>query len=565
MKKKAKSKRIVTIVLEMIVGALFCGHAGASEVVEHKGTYAPPLHDSVTVALAGLYNDALNEHNYIAMRDVAVQLIPYYQSIKKPLPAASFAQQFLQDIALSNRDSIITRAYYTVGVLFFRVGLFSVSRDYFLRMQTFKLDRQIECRLYYALAETSRQMATGDVDVDAYYRKSGEIAYELKDSVGISSAFFGQSQVLFESLDMSLYPFILTKGLRDTIDRANALLEKSVLYNPLSYQSYLGLAVNYAVVQEFGKAYGHLSTAQALADAAEPEQMPTDGSPQLTPTVHNSYAFTYLLDNKTDNAILFARQTYDYSTMFDKKGDMKIALMILYEAYKQKGDFRAANEAHEEIMHLQKILATAEREQEVIALQIKFDSQFNAERLQNQLALTQSYYLWGAVATCLFGASVIFLVLYTMSHRKQRQAYKKLYQRSLEWANIKPAVPCDDSRLGNPTGDEAKLSELHAFIESEKIYTDHKLTVANLAEKVGLNPSALSEMINRNCDKNFNTFINEFRVKEAIQLIESSDEGVHPISTIMQKAGFADRSTYSRSFKKTTGMSVTEYISERKK
>ena len=561
----AKLSQNVVVLLFVMVTIFAGGHISAAvKGVSSPGdSYKPPLTDSVTVALTAMYDSAYRAVDYVAMRNVAIQLIPYFQHIERPMLAADFAQHFLRDMEQSGSDSLITRAYYNVGVMFFRVGLFSVSRDYFIRMNSFELDRQIQCRLYYALAETSRQMSVSDIDIDDYYRKSGEIARELNDSSAISSSFFGQSQVLFESLDLSRYPFVLSQGLIDTVRRANALLNEAVSFNPASFQAYLGIALNHAVVGEFSDAYSYMSAAREIADASEPEQTAPDGTRQLTPIVHNSYAFIYLLDGRPDDAILYARQTYDYSKMFDKKGDMLNAMKILYEACKLNNDFKAAADMHEEILRLQTAITKSEREQEVIAMQINFDADFKEERLQSQIALNHVYYSWGIISTILLGLCIVFLFLYVNFYRKKQHAYKKLYQRSLEWASTPTVVRAKNSRCLTP--EDEKLSELYSIMESEKFYSDPSLTISTLAQKINMGRTSLSQLINSASGSNFNDFINGFRIKEAIRLIEMIKDENISITSIIYNAGFSDRSTFYRAFKKVTGMSPIEYINARKK
>ena len=355
---------------------------------------------------------------------------------------------------------------------------------------------------------------------------------------------------------------MLSQGLSDTVHRANSLLEKAVVFDPSMFQAYLGLALNHAVMREFREAYDYISTAREIAEASEPEQVPSDGSQQLTPVVHNSYAFIYLLDGRLDSAILFARQTYDYSKMFDKKGDMSNAMKILYEAYKQKNDLREAINAQEEILRLQKIIMSSEREHEVIAMQINFDTNFKEEQLNNQLVLSRMYSLWGTITTIILAITIVSLIMYVNLYRKQRYAYKKLYQRSLEWANT-PAVIIDNGNKQS-TSENKKFMELYSIIEKEKIYADSELTINTLAQKTNTNRTNLSQLINRNFESNFNDFINEIRIKEAIRLIESLKKENIVVTSIVYEVGFANRSTFYRSFRKFTGMSPTEYINTKK-
>jgi len=94
----------------------------------------------------------------------------------------------------------------------------------------------------------------------------------------------------------------------------------------------------------------------------------------------------------------------------------------------------------------------------------------------------------------------------------------------------------------------------------EKLYLDPGLTLSSLAEHIGINPHDLSYIINNGLDKNFYQFINELRTEEAKKLLLSEEVKQLDMFGIAIRAGFNSRTTFYASFKKTTGITPTEYM-----
>ena len=107
--------------------------------------------------------------------------------------------------------------------------------------------------------------------------------------------------------------------------------------------------------------------------------------------------------------------------------------------------------------------------------------------------------------------------------------------------------------------DETDLSimkEIERLLTDEKIYKESSITVDMLAQKLGLKRYNVSIAINRCTQKNFNTLINEYRIKEAILSLSNKKVTVDQIAF---DCGFSDRKSFYRIFKKITGLSPTEF------
>lgn len=72
------------------------------------------------------------------------------------------------------------------------------------------------------------------------------------------------------------------------------------------------------------------------------------------------------------------------------------------------------------------------------------------------------------------------------------------------------------------------------------------------------NQSYLSQVINNYHGQNFNQFINNFRVKEALELLSQKDENIQ-LKELYLDLGFNSYSVFNEAFKKTIGVTPGYY------
>ena len=129
----------------------------------------------------------------------------------------------------------------------------------------------------------------------------------------------------------------------------------------------------------------------------------------------------------------------------------------------------------------------------------------------------------------------------------------------LEFNLLMPQKPASDS----PNSDvdyKNDMAKIRSIFEEEKIYLDPDLSLKSLANKMGSSSGQVSEMINNGFQKNFNDFINGYRIEEVKkQLIEGRQKELSLVGIAMD-CGFNSKATFNRVFKKTTGISPTEYL-----
>ncbi|HEY4323777.1 MAG TPA: FtsX-like permease family protein [Mucilaginibacter sp.] len=162
-------------------------------------------------------------------------------------------------------------------------------------------------------------------------------------------------------------------------------------------------------------------------------------------------------------------------------------------------------------------------------------------------------------------------------HRLSLRAYDPLYLllaamviRLAALAIARPApgpVIAAASSAGHLSASELKRKAawLKKTMQAGLHYQDAELTLNSLAGRLGLTTHELSRIINQGLKKNFNDFINEYRVAEVIRKMQEPAFDRLKLTGIAYDSGFNSKSTFHRIFKQVTGRSPAEYKAEREK
>ncbi len=103
------------------------------------------------------------------------------------------------------------------------------------------------------------------------------------------------------------------------------------------------------------------------------------------------------------------------------------------------------------------------------------------------------------------------------------------------------------------------LNQLNDLMLKEKPFLNGDNSLVSLAASLNVNPKVLSYVINEHRNKNFNDYINDWRIEEVkIRLNDKAYSHLKMIS-IAFDCGFNSKSTFNLAFKKATGLSPSEY------
>ncbi|MDP5105504.1 MAG: helix-turn-helix domain-containing protein [Polaribacter sp.] len=133
---------------------------------------------------------------------------------------------------------------------------------------------------------------------------------------------------------------------------------------------------------------------------------------------------------------------------------------------------------------------------------------------------------------------------------------RKDLRKQINIAKINPTLQSEEDK----DSDKKELfNTIEKLIQNRKLFTEPKLTVDFLANEADVNAVKLSNCIKQFSDKNFNDYINEFRLEFAKNLLIDENYTNYTITSIGLESGFNSKSTFYATFKKHTGFTPTEY------
>lgn len=116
----------------------------------------------------------------------------------------------------------------------------------------------------------------------------------------------------------------------------------------------------------------------------------------------------------------------------------------------------------------------------------------------------------------------------------------------------------------NEQSAEAILERIHELMEKQKPFLDFDYTLSQMAKDLKVSPNILSMIINSKLNNSFPDFINSFRIKMAIHLLEKANKKNLSIEAIAYDSGFNNRTSFYNAFKKQTGKLPKEYLKNEK-
>ena len=185
---------------------------------------------------------------------------------------------------------------------------------------------------------------------------------------------------------------------------------------------------------------------------------------------------------------------------------------------------------------------------------------------QNELAqkeIQESYSFIYILVGLLF---ILFIVgsgvnyLYTSKTREYLAIYKYISPKETVPVSQAKIVDLKKSSIVPEETENILLQKLNIF-ESGKKYTNPDMSIALLASQFDTNTKYLSEVINRQKDKNFNAYINELRINYIIDKLKTDPVYFnYKVSYLAEESGFSSHSSFATVFKSVTGISPTKFM-----
>lgn len=123
-----------------------------------------------------------------------------------------------------------------------------------------------------------------------------------------------------------------------------------------------------------------------------------------------------------------------------------------------------------------------------------------------------------------------------------------------------PATPVEAAEAPLTPEDLGLVVALQRAMTEERLYRRENLTIGQLAMRQGLPEYRLRRLINQGLGhRNFNSFLNGYRIDEAKAALSDRSQDAVPILTIALDAGFASLGPFNRAFKAETGLTPSAW------
>jgi AraC-like DNA-binding protein len=128
-----------------------------------------------------------------------------------------------------------------------------------------------------------------------------------------------------------------------------------------------------------------------------------------------------------------------------------------------------------------------------------------------------------------------------------------------------PAAPAPEPEP-TPSLPDAELAALRERVarcmDQERPWLDPALTLSALARRLAVPPALLSSVVNRGFGRNFNDFVNGYRVRAIQARLAAGDGARLTLLAIALDSGFAAKSTFNRAFRKETGRAPSDVAAD---
>lgn len=326
----------------------------------------------------------------------------------------------------------------------------------------------------------------------------------------------------------------------------------------------------------------------------------------------------YMDTHRLDSAILLLKKNEEWARRTNHDEFLAETMHLLAQAYDAQGDATRASTCRMEYANLMEKLHYSDELNAMKNTQYIYDANKNASTINlltqqqifdSQQIRTQARWLL-ALAIALALIIVLFIIV-SAQKRQLHHAYNRLYDRSQLFlaspiqAKEAPQAANKGDHLeahqggnlesnqedkqrddqGDGQGDvqredqeektqeaaprsliltteqrAALLADIGRVMGKVEEFCSTDFSIDRLAQLVGSNPRYVSEAINEGYGKNFRSFLNDYRIKEAMQRLADNDRyGHYTIKAISESVGYKSQANFINIFTRLTGMKPSIY------
>ena len=239
--------------------------------------------------------------------------------------------------------------------------------------------------------------------------------------------------------------------------------------------------------------------------------------------------------------------------------------------YNKAADFKEAYAVQKEIRTLRDSLFAMDKQIAVHDLELAYNNE-KAERLNESLSanmlliknqLRANKVILGIVLFALLVLGFLLFRIYNL-YKQRDEAYNRLFEKyraEIDSKEPEKAIIQIENLLPDL---KAKVTDINyqlviEHFESKKPYLNSNLKYDDVALRLRLSHKVISKTIIDNTGMNFKTFVNSYRIKEALRLLAEPELRTYKIEVIAKEAGFGSKANFYAAFIQITGSKPSEY------
>lgn len=328
------------------------------------------------------------------------------------------------------------------------------------------------------------------------------------------------------------------------------------------------IATYYQKIQQYDSAFHYLALSLKEAEKIYNNKAIESVKAQNLSTLGKLYFETH----KTDSALHYLKASNEIASK-NNFGEIWIKnYSVLSEIEEARGNNRKALNFYQKYVYLKDSISNIDRVGEIDQLKYlheieKTNAQLEKISIEQKINRQTIHYqkLILIITGCVLLFICIMLTIVFWQKRELNKAYKILFEKNKRIVEFQENSPernrekYQRSTLSSETQKEL-FDKIFSLMENPNIFCDADFSLNKLAELVQSNPAYVSQVINTTLKKNFRTFLNEYRIREALRLFSEPDAKKYTIEFTSSRVGFKSTSTFRVVFKEITGVSPTFYL-----
>ncbi len=514
----------------------------------------------------GLYPDSLPNNNFIAnYKHFSMQQLldtGNYYYYKNSVDTALIYYGILINNTVENpnaeQQKMIVEALNRSAIIYGRVSDYRYAFKLLIRALALCEAcnyRDYESRIYNNLGLIYDNFNRYDI-AKSYYSKALSFCEDTATRV-VLLINMGRVETKSGQLDSAFYYF-------------NQSLQASRQHNGIHlHEIQTGLASFYRTSKQYDSAlhYFHL----ALDEVKKNHKL--DSEAEILSNLSKLFLETNRLDSAVhyiglSNAIaeknnFLKTLTENYYSLFkiEELRGRKVNALEYFKTYAGLKDSILDTEVFDDISQLQQLYEASLTNRQIEQLVIE-------QKIKERTIRYQTIILFIAAGVLLFvGITLLYVFI---QKRRLNIVYAQLFRENLELIvsqknmHERHANKYQSSALTNTLQDEL-LDKILTIMEDTAVICDPEFSLDKLAELLQSNRTYVSQVINLAMHKNFRSFLNSYRIREAQRLLSTHDIVKYTIESVAFHVGFKSPSTFHTAFKDVTGVSPNFYLKSMQK